>query len=117
MIFITNEKDLVFKDKIYALYFCATWMPYQKKMLTMIDKIEQKYKDVVFYAIDVDSFKNVCTRFAIKAIPTIVVFLRGKEVKRINGIVLTSAFKAAFVDIYSQYDTTIHTEKKNGKKG
>jgi thiol-disulfide isomerase/thioredoxin len=116
MIFITNEKDLVFDDKIFALYFCSNWMPYHKKMMVMIDKIEQKYKDIVFYAIDVDNFKSLCTRFSIRSIPTIVVISHDEEIKRINGLVLTSAFKAAFADIYSKHDTT-HTEKDNGKEG
>lgn len=99
MIFVSQESDILLKDKIQALYFYASWMPFHKKMLIMIDKIEQKHNDIEFLAIDVDQFSNQCKRFSINAIPTVVVLKNGKELKRIDGLVMTSAFKSAFVDI------------------
>ena len=99
MIFISEESDLKF-DKMCALYFYASWVPYNKKMLIMIDKMEQKYSDVNFFAINVDNFKQLCKRFAINSVPTVVIFDK-KELKRITGLVLTSAFKSAFADICS----------------
>jgi thioredoxin 1 len=99
MLFITHENELNSKDKIHPLYFYSSWMPYHKKMLIMIDKIEQKYKDINFKAIDVDHFKNLCKRFNIDSIPTIVILDNGKEIKRIEGLVMTSAFRSVFVDI------------------
>jgi thiol-disulfide isomerase/thioredoxin len=68
-------------------------------MMIMKDKIEEKYPEVKFIAIDVDYFKNLCLRFGIESIPNIIVFKDGKECKRIAGLVLTSAFKSAFGDI------------------
>lgn len=99
MLYITNEAQLLFKDKIVCLYFYSSWMPYHKKMLIMIDKIEKKYKNIVFFAIDVDFFKNLCIRFSIKSIPNVLIFDDGKEIKRVDGLVMTSAFKSIFVDI------------------
>lgn len=99
MLFITKEDDIELND-LSALYFYASWMPYHKKVLSMIDKIEEKYKNIKFQAIDVDFFKNQCLRFNIKSIPSIVIFNNDKEIKRINGIVLTSAFKSVFNEIY-----------------
>lgn len=60
MLFLTKEEDLVFSDKYQALYFYAQWMPFHKKMLTMISKIEEKHKDVIFFGIDTDHFKGLC---------------------------------------------------------
>lgn len=85
---------------IQALYFYASWMPYHNKFLTMIGKMEDKYSDIGFSAIDVDQFNSQCKRFLITSIPTVLILKEGKEVKRINGLVLTSAFKSAFADIY-----------------
>jgi thiol-disulfide isomerase/thioredoxin len=99
MIFLTKEEELQFNGKIIALYFYASWMPFHKKMVTMINKIEDKYKDIRFVAIDVDYFKGLCKRFNVGSIPEVVVFSNGKELKRINGLVLTSAFKSIFADI------------------
>ena len=97
MLFITEESDLCF-DGMCALYFYASWMPNHKKMLIMIDKMEQKYSDMKFFAINVDMFASLCRRFLVTSIPTVIIF-DNKEVKRITGVVLTSAFKSAFADI------------------
>jgi thioredoxin-like negative regulator of GroEL len=99
MLFITREEELQIGLPIQALYFYANWMPYHSKFLTMISKIEEKYKDISFSAIDVEEFKNQCKRFSIDSIPTVIILKEGKEAKRINGLVLTSAFKSAFADI------------------
>lgn len=99
MLFITQEQEISIDLPLQALYFYASWIPYHKKFLTMISKIEEKYKDIRFFAIDVDQFDSQCKRFSIDSVPTVLILKAGKEVKRINGLVLTSAFKSAFADI------------------
>lgn len=99
MIFITQESDLCFNG-VCVLYFYASWMPSHKKMLIMLDKMEQKYNNIKFFAINTDAFSQICRRFSIDSIPTVLIF-NNKELKRITGVVLTSAFKSAFADIYS----------------
>jgi len=99
MQFITKEEELQIGKPLQALYFYASWMPYHSKFLTMISKMEEKHKEVEFLAVDVDAFKNQCIRFTIDSIPTVLILKEGKEVKRINGLVLTSAFRSAFADI------------------
>ena len=99
MNFITNEEDLKLNNGIVCLYFYASWMPFHKKMIIMISKIEEKYKQIIFYAIDTDHFKNLCKKFEVSEIPTVIIKKDDKEINRINGLVLTSAFKSAFVDI------------------
>jgi thioredoxin-like negative regulator of GroEL len=106
MLFLTQELDFNVNTKITSLYFYASWMPYHKKMLTMINKMELKYKDITFFAIDVDHFKGLCKRFKVTSIPEVIILLDGNEVKRINGMVLTSAFKSAFGDIYDSRSLT-----------
>lgn len=99
MLFITAESEIKLEDKLQAIYFYASWLPYHKKMLVMIDKMEEKFKNITFIAVDVDHFKNQCTRFNIDSIPTVIILNNGKEVKRIEGLVLTSAFKRSLADI------------------
>jgi thiol-disulfide isomerase/thioredoxin len=101
MIFITDESELQLNNDATVLYFYAPWMPFNKKMLLMISKIEEKYKNIIFYCIDTDSFKNLCKRFEIEEIPTTIIFKNKKECKKIKGIVMSSAFKSAFNDIFS----------------
>jgi thiol-disulfide isomerase/thioredoxin len=71
MIFITKEEDLDLTFSKRALYFYGSWMPYHKKMLTMIGKMEEKYPDMKFFAIDVDAFKGICKRFNIDSVPMV----------------------------------------------
>lgn len=99
MIFITQEEELQVGLPQQSLYFYANWMPYHKKMITMISKMEEKYKDMPFYAIDVDQFSSQCKRFQVDTVPTVLVLKEGKEIKRISGLVLTSAFRSAYADI------------------
>jgi len=101
MIFLTQEEDIDLNKSLQSLYFYASWMPFHKKILVMIGKIEEKYK-ANFLAIDIDNFGNLCNRFKIDSVPTILVFQEGKELKRIEGICLTSAFKSVYADIYSK---------------
>ena len=99
MLFVTSESEIKLNDSFQGLYFYASWMPFHKKMLVMIDKMESKFKNIRFMAIDIDHFKSQCIRFSITSIPTVIILDNGKEVKRINGLVLTSAFKSAVADI------------------
>lgn len=99
MQFITQEEELQIGLPLQALYFYASWMPYHSKFLTMISKIEEKHKNISFFAVDVESFPNQCKRFSVVSIPEVLILKEGKEVKRISGLTLTSAFRSAFADI------------------
>lgn len=99
MLFITDEQDLNLNTEKAAVYFYASWMPFHKKMLNMISKVEEKHKNIKFYAVDVDFFKGLCKRFEVSEIPTVIIYNNFKEAKRIKGLLLTSAFKSAFLDI------------------
>jgi thiol-disulfide isomerase/thioredoxin len=99
MKFLTSEEDLSLGNGLQSLYFYASWMPFHKKMLIMIDKVQEKYKNIEFIAIDVDHFKGLCRRFTIETIPVVLILKDGAEVKRIAGITMTSAFRSAFGDI------------------
>ena len=73
-------------------------------MKIMIDKVEQQNKNIKFYAIDIDSFPNLCKRFSIDSIPTVVITgAGGAELSRIDGMPLTSGFRKIFADIYDSY--------------
>lgn len=99
MIFLCDEKDFQLQGD-QVIYFYASWMPFYTRMLNILDKMEEKYKTVNFYAIDVDNFKNLCIRFSIESVPQMLLFKQGKRKKDIKGIVLMSAVKHVFSDIY-----------------
>ena len=84
---------------LQSIYFYANWMPFHHKFITMISKIEERHKDIKFLAIDVDHFASQCKRFSITSIPTVVILKNGREIKRVEGLILTSAFKNVFVNL------------------
>ena len=112
MLFLLEEKDFNISSGVSVLYFYASWMMEHKKMSLMIDKIQDKYKDIKFLAIDCDHFKNICARNEVSSIPCFIIFINNKEEKRLNGIMLTSAFKSIFADIYSKYKNGDKNDKK-----
>jgi|ERR1035437_3884672 thioredoxin-like negative regulator of GroEL len=114
MLFLTEEDELKNKANIKCLYFYSSWMPYNKKMLSIINKMEEKYNDIAYIAIDVDNFSGICHRFNINSIPTILILLNGEEIKKVNGLILTSALRRIFSDIYT--DNTKVNGDSNAKE-
>ncbi len=99
MIYISDEGELNINAGLQALYFYSHWLPYHNKMTIMIEKTEQKHKNIKFTAIDTDHFKILCKRFSVESIPEVIVFKDGAETNRFNGLIMTSAFRSAFADI------------------
>lgn len=99
-----------FKNEgLCALYFYTQWLIYHKKMLTMFDKL--KYKDINYFAIDALQHKKLVNIYNVNSVPTVILLNSGKEIDRIEGVCLTSAFKAFFDDIYKKVNKL---EKKDG---
>lgn len=106
MEFITEETSISPKGDI-VYYFYANWMPYHKKMVEILNKMESKHISVKFNAIDVDFFKNAIKRFNVESLPTIIIFKENKEIKRIVGVPMTSAVRAILNDIFEQKNNQI----------
>lgn len=97
MNFITEEDELVINKKgLHCLYFYGQWVPFHKKMIIMLQKMEEQF-EMKYDGIDVDYFKPLCKRFEITSVPTVLILKNGKEYKRIVGMVMTSACRATFL--------------------
>jgi|SRR5579859_1334949 len=101
MIFISEENELIWKSDIQVIYFYSSWMPFHQKFLLMLDKMEQKYPDIAFFAIDIDYFFPLCKRFDVITIPTVIFFIASKEIKRINKMISTAEFNSNFESLRS----------------
>ena len=100
MIFLLDEQDFPGDYKHSVFYFYASWMPFHKKMLVVLNKLEKKYKFLNFYAIDVDNLRKLCKRFSVENLPTVLIMLNGKEKRRITELVSTATINKIFADIY-----------------
>jgi|SRR5208283_4575888 len=110
MEFLTQEKELTWLRPIQVLYFYSDWMTYHLKMLLMLDKAEQKHKDMAFFAIDVDHFAGLVKRFNIELIPTVILIKDFKEVHRIEGLLPAADFTAVFADICKSESHNLYGE-------
>lgn len=113
MNFVSSEKEISINNGLCVLYFYTPWLIYHKKMLIMFNKVEDKYKDIVYLAVDASYFKKTLSIYNVVSVPTVIVFNKGKEIDRFNGICLTSAFRAFFDDIYKKVKKL---GDKNGKQ-
>ena len=79
--------DEKLKDKNAIVDFYATWCPPCKilaKNLIKFDKV--KPSDVVIYKVDIDQYRELATRYNIRALPTLVYIKNGTVVKKEVGI-------------------------------
>lgn len=90
MFFLTNEKDLIVnKDTVIYFYSTNKIDPTIEMTFDILNKLDDGYN---IMCIDVGFYKNMCKRFDIKEIPTILFFSNGAEIKRIVGIPSMSDF-------------------------
>jgi hypothetical protein len=65
----------------------------------MLSKLEIRYPQIAFYAIDADHFTGLCKRFAVENVPQLLAFQGEKEVKRCTQTVCTKDFVDVLADI------------------
>lgn len=96
MIYISSEEDLKIEGN-RALYFYANWMPFNLRIKSILENIEKKDDSIKIFAVDTDNFKNVCTRYNVKVVPTIVIVDEtSKNHPMIEGVAMASAIKSFF---------------------
>lgn len=83
-------------DRNYCLYFYTKWMPYNKKMLSLIEKTE-KEQNVKFVGVDADKFKNLCKKYTINYVPQIVILNNNTDVFHIKGVPLSATLKSSVI--------------------
>jgi thioredoxin 1 len=74
--------------------FYADWCGPCQMMKPIFEKVSKEAKGVNFFKVNVDNCAETATLFAVRSIPTVVLFKEGKEVDRFLGLVSESDFKA-----------------------
>ncbi len=85
MIKHVNEKEFEneIKNRVLVDFF-ATWCGPCKMLSLVMDKIDKK--DIIpIIKVDIDEESNLAEQYGITAVPTLIIFENGKEVKRQTG--------------------------------
>ena len=80
-----DSPNSIKKHKRVVIDFTASWCAPCKRIAPHYSKLEEKYKNVVFFKIDVDKYEEMAKEFNIESMPTFVSLLDGKVFDTFTG--------------------------------
>ena len=87
MIHLENENfDELIKDKVVVDFF-ATWCGPGKMLGPVFEELSTEINDIKFIKVDIDEHEDLCRKYKVMSVPTLIVFDKGKEVKRNIGFI------------------------------
>ena len=94
----TNEANF---DKLIAsttkpilIDFYADWCGPCKMLGSILEQLSRDYKDAMIVKINVDDNQNLAARFAIRSIPTMIIFKNGENKETINSVLTQPQLEA-----------------------
>lgn len=87
MIHLENEKEFnnLIEDEKVLVDFYATWCGPCQLIGPIIEEVAKENENIKVIKIDVDKFPELSRKYGIMSIPTLMVFSKGKEVKKHIG--------------------------------
>lgn len=83
-------------DRISVVDFSADWCGPCKMIHPVLEKLSDEMKDKVdFYTVDVDESQQEANEFGVRGVPTMIVFLDGKEIERMVGFRDANSLKSS----------------------
>lgn len=82
---LTKRDDTV----LQVFHFKSAWSPACNQMTELLDEMkanEEEYPGVEFAEIMAESFPEISVEYKISAVPTVLLFVKGKEVERVDGL-------------------------------
>ena len=87
MIHLENENfDDLIKEKV-VVDFYATWCGPCKMLGPVFEELSTEINDIKFIKVDIDEHEDLCRKYKVMSVPTLIVFDKGKEVKRNIGFI------------------------------
>lgn len=81
------EKVVIKSNKIVVVDFWAEWCAPCIGIIPVLEELEQEFKDdVVFCKLNIESNKNIYTKYNVRGIPTILIFKDGIVMERSSGM-------------------------------
>lgn len=97
---INKNFDEKILNGICIVDFWAEWCGPCKMMGPIFERVSLEYDEFNFYKFNVDDDEsNICKKYGIMSIPTIIVFKEGVEIKRNVGFINDDKFKSLLEDL------------------
>ena len=88
----TFENEVLKAGRPVVVDFWATWCAPCRVLAPVVEKLAERHAgSVQFYKLNIDENASTPQRYAVKGIPTLIVFDGGREVERIVGAVSLDA--------------------------
>lgn len=87
MIHLEDEKEFnnLIEDEKVLVDFYATWCGPCQLISPIVEEVAKENENTKVIKIDVDKFPELSRKYGIMSIPTLMVFSKGKEVKKHIG--------------------------------
>ena len=93
----TFEEQVIKSTKPVLVDFYAVWCGPCQMLAPVIEELENSRDDFLAVKIDVDQEPALAQRFSINAVPTLLLFRNGENVKRVSGFLSKEALEQ-FID-------------------
>ena len=67
------------------LHFTAAWCGPCKTLSRTFDSNKKEFKKIKRIKVDLDEYQDLCEKYNVRSVPTLVLFKNGKEAKRLIG--------------------------------
>lgn len=97
---INKNFDEKILNGICIVDFWAEWCGPCKMMSPIFERVSLEYNEFNFFKFNVDDDEaNICKKYGIMSIPTIIVFKDGVEIKRNVGFINDDKLKSLLEDL------------------
>lgn len=83
----SNFEQTLMKADLALVDFYADWCMPCKAMAPIIEELAKKYPNILFAKVNVDENPDLAMKFDISAIPTLIIFKKGKFQERVVGFI------------------------------